>query len=322
MREARIVTEIVEENIKYGKTPYEQKRELLDYLATRPKSDYNKFIQCLADDNHRDAAKEFALPGFEPKPPQPEPSFGRSTQGQSAPYGIQQTPAEASGSIDAPDSLMDTTLVDGPIDVNVQMSSHRFYKDHKEKAYRMDRNPRGPALIVNVKKIKDRKTRDGTDVDRDNLIKLWDQLHFRTKALNDEDGLEAEEIKQHIKTFVDGVQAEDQACILCLLSHGNNFSILGTDNNEVLIDDIKKTFDENKHLEGKPKIIIIQSCRGRSIDLYETDAVSYRANSNDFIVGYATKFGNSISTTASYIISFLFSIQTMKLFEPRAEACT
>lgn len=111
MREARIVTEIVEENIKvsafilqehktylylinvdkldglnstdyifaffqYGKTPYEQKRELLDYLATRPKSDYNKFIQCLADDNQRDAAKEFALPGFEPKPPQPEPSFG------------------------------------------------------------------------------------------------------------------------------------------------------------------------------------------------------------------------------------------------------
>ena len=51
---------------------------------------------------------------------------------------------------------------------------------------------------------------------------------------------------------------------VCVMSHGQQGAILGTDGRRVAIDDIVNTFANNNcpFLMGKPKIFLMQSCRG------------------------------------------------------------
>ena len=57
----------------------------------------------------------------------------------------------------------------------------------------MDKKNRGHALIINVQDVQGQKPRLGTDIDRDKLEALWEQLNFRNITVyNDEDGLTAQ----------------------------------------------------------------------------------------------------------------------------------
>ena len=56
----------------------------------------------------------------------------------------------------------------------------------------MDKWCRGIACIINVFRTRGQSPRHGTDVDRDRLMNLFQQLHFRALVFNDEDGLQAE----------------------------------------------------------------------------------------------------------------------------------
>ena len=56
----------------------------------------------------------------------------------------------------------------------------------------MNKDPRGICCIINVCYSVDNEPRYGTDVDRDRLTELFEQLHFNVKVFNDVDGLSAE----------------------------------------------------------------------------------------------------------------------------------
>ena len=56
----------------------------------------------------------------------------------------------------------------------------------------MDKTVRGKALILNVQFKDHNVSRKGTDVDRDNLKQLFEQLHLDVTVHNDEDGLTVE----------------------------------------------------------------------------------------------------------------------------------
>jgi len=57
----------------------------------------------------------------------------------------------------------------------------------------MDKERRGTVCIINVFEVRllGMKPRDGTDVDRDRLKELFEQLHFDVVVFNDEDDLSA-----------------------------------------------------------------------------------------------------------------------------------
>ena len=57
--------------------------------------------------------------------------------------------------------------------------------------YIMDKTVCGKALIVNVQFKGLDNERTGTNVDRDNLKQLFEQLHLNVTIYNDEDGLTA-----------------------------------------------------------------------------------------------------------------------------------
>ena len=58
--------------------------------------------------------------------------------------------------------------------------------------------------------------------------------------------------------------ATSDACIICLLSHGEEGYMFGTDGKKIPLEEIFLLFD-NRHcpaLLNKPKIFFIQACRG------------------------------------------------------------
>ena len=55
----------------------------------------------------------------------------------------------------------------------------------------MNKPDRGKVLIINVEKVRGMAARHGTNVDRDNLTLLFEQLHMIVTVYNDEDGLTA-----------------------------------------------------------------------------------------------------------------------------------
>ncbi|KAL4221644.1 luteolysis [Mactra antiquata] len=160
-------------------------------------------------------------------------------------------------------------LTDGPITVNVELSTRQFYLTHYKQAYAMRRIPRGKALIMNVNEVIGKSARRGTDIDRDNLHNLLCQMHFDVTVYNDSDGLTALEMIQKLQDFSqhNGHMTADCTAI-CILSHGEEGFIFGADGKKFELDAVFTLFDNTccPNLRGKPKIFIIQACRGGALD--------------------------------------------------------
>ena len=74
----------------------------------------------------------------------------------------------------------------------------------------MNKKYRGIACIINVNEVLGMEPRHGTDVDRDRLTKLFQQLHFNVLVFNDDDGLQAE--VSVICRFIVDCLAVDRLC--------------------------------------------------------------------------------------------------------------
>ncbi|XP_004612811.2 caspase-6-like [Sorex araneus] len=132
-----------------------------------------------------------------------------------------------------------------------------------EEKYKMNHTKRGVALIFNHERfywylgLPDRR---GTCVDRDNLCRRFRELGFEVKCY---DNLKAEEV---LSKMYDASTAShmDADCFLCVfLTHGEGSHIYAYDAKveiSMLTDFFKG--DRCKSLVGKPKIFIIQACRG------------------------------------------------------------
>ena len=136
--------------------------------------------------------------------------------------------------------------------------------------YKMDYPRRGKAVIINIRNFLPNLVRQGlterkgTDTDASRICKRLQLLGFQVEKHQD---LTAKEIHQ----VLDQSSTEDHSdadCFICvLLSHGEPEMIYGTDET-VKLTDIFLKFDgiNCPTLRGKPKIFIIQACRGRQFD--------------------------------------------------------
>ncbi|NWU99840.1 CASP6 protein, partial [Upupa epops] len=133
--------------------------------------------------------------------------------------------------------------------------------------YKMNHQRRGLALIFNHEhfywhlRLPERR---GTFADRNNLIRSLTDLGFEVRCFDD---LKAEEVLQKIyEASKDDHSNAD--CFLCVfLSHGENDHIYAYDA-QIKIEALTVMFkgDKCQSLVGKPKIFIIQACRGDKHD--------------------------------------------------------
>ncbi|EMP40795.1 Caspase-6, partial [Chelonia mydas] len=136
-----------------------------------------------------------------------------------------------------------------------------------EAQYKMNHRRRGVALIFNHEQFFWHLTlpdRRGTLADRDNLKRSLTELGFEVRCFDD---LKAEEVMRNIYE-VSMDNHSDADCFVCVfLSHGEDNHVYAYDA-KIKVQTVTNMFrgDNCPSLVGKPKIFIIQACRGDKHD--------------------------------------------------------
>ncbi|XP_030250896.1 caspase-2 isoform X1 [Sparus aurata] len=160
---------------------------------------------------------------------------------------------------------------DSPINTPVLPCTPDFYLSHCQQSYRMNSSPRGFALVIsNVTfdpcAAPDLDPRKGGEVDDEVLRKVFTELDYLVTVHRD---LSAQGMRTCIENFCRRPEHRTvDSCVVCLLSHGVEGAIYGTDGQLLQLDWVFEAFD-NSHcplLQNKPKMFFIQACRGEEMD--------------------------------------------------------
>ena len=148
-------------------------------------------------------------------------------------------------------------------------SVKKTYFNIGSRVYPMMTRPRGLLLIINNSNFTPESgftSRYGSEVDVRNLDNLFKYLGFRVFV---KQNLIAVKMMQCIEKFKNQFEKVSvDMCIVCIMSHGNNGKLVDIDGKEMNVQkDIIKQFNDFAVLKGKPKLFLLQYCRGENIDL-------------------------------------------------------
>lgn len=122
--------------------------------------------------------------------------------------------------------------------------------------------PRGIALLINNKKwMNDEEglyTREGSEKDVKLLAGTMRSLRYEIHECHD---LTVDKMKKAVQAATGKVKSYHKSFICCVMSHGTDDGIEGVDGNVVMVTELASCM-VLQHLVGKPKIFIIQACRG------------------------------------------------------------
>ncbi|OWF53615.1 Caspase-2 [Mizuhopecten yessoensis] len=161
------------------------------------------------------------------------------------------------------DIVMETADAPAP-ETEIQTAYQRASTERP--TYRMESTPRGYCLIINNRDYTQESLMDprtGTDVNRDELRQVFQELGFHVDA---KDNLTGQAMKDTLKNFAayEGLTRVD-SLIVAFLCHGNSEKMYGVDGVPLYLQqDVFKVFSPHECpvMKGKPKLFLINSCRG------------------------------------------------------------
>ena len=188
---------------------------------------------------------------------------------------------------------------------------------------------RGHLTIINMEHFSkdysawECETREGTVVDERRLIRLFLDLGFTVDVYYNPS---TDDIKQMAKDTSTNSFSETSMTVCAVMSHGYSKKIR-TKDGEIGLDEIISSFRQNETLAGKPKMFIIQSCRGDNYMGRIRDEVDGGGDSQtlfllpceaDFLFAYSTVDGYTswLGEGGSWFIKALvdvFSKNTRKM---------
>ena len=124
-------------------------------------------------------------------------------------------------------------------------------------AYEMSQWPHGVAVIINNEMFLRQNTREGTDIDEKNLAQV---LHYLGYKVEVHKNCSAKDIMDIVEENGKCDHSRYDSFICCILSHGSNGGIFGTDSYRVPLCNISEKLNEQncKSLAEKPKIFFLQ----------------------------------------------------------------
>ncbi|KAJ3615351.1 hypothetical protein NHX12_018918 [Muraenolepis orangiensis] len=133
--------------------------------------------------------------------------------------------------------------------------------------YKMDHNQRGQALIFNQETFSwelNMGPRKGTNEDRLNLERRFKELNFEVRPYNN---LTKEKVLAKIGEAAEADHSQADCFVCVFLSHGDDGHVYAYDG-KISIKEVTALFkgDKCRSLAGKPKIFILQACRGDQYD--------------------------------------------------------
>ncbi|KAG8225854.1 hypothetical protein J437_LFUL004784 [Ladona fulva] len=268
---------------KPGKRGMEEKlkRDLYIDVLTRGPSAFEKLVLALHESNHVELAA-LLKPGVSLSAP---PAFRKSSRPYSLPnYYFPNDKIENMKNYVGNHHNYKINLGMEPIKIKVKKASKSMDSSltYKTPIYPMSSNPKGYAMIINIKKyVSDiKKERVGAEHDERSLDDLFKGLGYEVK----------------LRTV--------DSCILAILSHGEQINgesaFIAADGLPVLVSTVLDYFSNENctALRKKPKIFFFQNCRGdrkvhgikQEISRTKTDGVApirLRAFS-DMLIAYST----------------------------------
>lgn len=131
--------------------------------------------------------------------------------------------------------------------------------------YDLIHNPHGVCMVINNEEFTGTglRNRAGTQQDEDALRSVFTQLGF---VVTVKKNLTAEAMRHELKTLGSRDFLDDDALVVCVLSHGEKGCVFGTDEQEVSLRELTQPFTSRQAptLAGKPKLFFIQACQGSS----------------------------------------------------------
>uniref|UniRef100_A0A3F2YXQ1 CASPL1 n=1 Tax=Anopheles funestus TaxID=62324 RepID=A0A3F2YXQ1_ANOFN len=154
-----------------------------------------------------------------------------------------------------------------------------------------------PELIelLPARPLKDRK---GTEVDKNALINLFTEFGYELIL---EENNTHHQILQAVQHAVQRIKPMHYSLIVCLLSHGQEGKVFGSNSIPVEVKAIQQLM-ANERLTGKPKLLIVQACQGADLQ----SAVPIPNHEHDGLAGE--------ERTASVFMDFLVAWSTVPGF--------
>ena len=132
-------------------------------------------------------------------------------------------------------------------------------------SYQMKSYPRGICIIINNKVFRNMNEREGTDADATALQQLFTHFGFYTSRYNN---LTGNQMRRLFKDIASKDHSKFDCLLVAVLTHGTKGKLYGTDGKLVPVEEITELFSGDKcpSLTGKPKIFLLQACRGERKD--------------------------------------------------------
>ncbi|XP_052081364.1 caspase-2-like [Mytilus californianus] len=145
-----------------------------------------------------------------------------------------------------------------------ETSSHQATE--RTKKYKMESTPRGFVLIINNIHFRNHKHRPGAEQDRDKLKAMFEDFGFEVDVKEDQTAMQVEELLSQFSLLQDLYRVD--SLIVVLMSHGNDEFILGSDCQRLNVINLIKKFNADycPAMMGKPKMFIVNACRGDDVD--------------------------------------------------------
>ncbi|XP_032411847.1 caspase-2 isoform X4 [Xiphophorus hellerii] len=283
-----ILTENMAETIMAEQTSQKRSWRLLILLPKRGPEAFQSFCSALKEteqqhlydliaqsperssrETHVDCIQAEKVPEEKSRRPEKTRNYGERTLRTSLPFATQEEYAAKRARTH--ESMEFSLDADSPINTPVLPCGPDFYLSHCKQSYRMNSSPRGFGLVISNVSFDSCSApgldpRKGGEVDDEVLRKVFTELDYHVSVHRD---LTAQGMRTCIENFCRRSEHRTvDSCVVCLLSHGVEGAIYGTDGQLIQLDWVFEAFD-NAHcplLQNKPKMFFIQACRGDEMD--------------------------------------------------------
>ncbi|XP_046392129.1 caspase-1-like [Ischnura elegans] len=157
--------------------------------------------------------------------------------------------------------------------------------------YDMGYENRGDFLIFVFKDFGGSEAdRNGTEYEVQNLKSVAENWGFPTRSIKVHWDLSEETFKDELNIWAGGNHEKDDCVVIAILTHGLE-DVLLTKETRFPIGEIWKCLKGCNSMEGKPKILLIQACRGEQLDEAGNESSTRRLiRSPDVIAGGTKKY--------------------------------
>ncbi|XP_058458812.1 caspase-8 [Malaya genurostris] len=184
-------------------------------------------------------------------------------------------------------------------------------QDELKDAYYISKQNAGIILVINqftfyretnleladLLPLKPLGNRRGTEVDKLAILNLFTAFGYDSIFV---ENITHVEILKHVENAVRKIKSSHCSLVVCLLSHGQEGKVYGSNSIPVSVKAIEKAMAAEK-LTGKPKLLFVQACQGSDLQT----AVEISQLEHD---------GSSVEKTASVFVDFLVAWSTVPGF--------